>query len=114
MQSAYTSGWHTVNPIWIFAIIKIIIIIINKINKCTELGSTMKELIIIWKETFLREPVTMTHLTILLTSRERSPATIFVQHGWDSGWGGHLSLELGQTNPSLNPGGLSNGHLLSC
>lgn len=51
----------------------------------------MKELIIIWKETFLREPVTMTHLTILLTSRERSPATMFVQHGWGIGWGGHLA-----------------------
>lgn len=49
MQSAYTSGWHTVSPMWIFAII-------NKIRKCTKLGSTMKKVIIIYNKIFLRGP----------------------------------------------------------
>lgn len=53
----------------------------------------MKKVIIICNKTFLRGPaqLTMIYLTILLTSREWSPAIIFVQLGWDTGWGGHLA-----------------------
>lgn len=53
MQSAYTSGWHTVSPMWIVAIL-------NKIRKCSKLGSTMKKVIIICNKTFLRGPAQLT------------------------------------------------------
>lgn len=68
----------------------------------------MKEVIMICLETFLRGSVTMTDLTVL-TSRERLLATIFVELGWDTGWGG-----TGPNRSSWILGGLLNDRLLSC
>ena len=48
----------------------------------------MKEVVVIWDKMFLgggSDQITVTHLTVLLTSKEGLPAAIFVQLGSDTG-----------------------------